>query len=399
MGKLTAASVRGLIAPGRYADGQGLFLEVRGGSRVWVYRYQLGRRERLMSLGTAAAISLAEARQRHAEARSLVLRQIDPLDTRQASRAAQEPATAVSFADAAAAYIGAHQAGWHGPRSVEQWQNSLAAYALPRFGAKPVDSITVDDVLRTLSPIWTTKTVTATIVRSRLELILDYARARGWRAGENPAIWRGNLRSLLPPPGKVHRTVHRAALPWREAPALMAALASESNMAARCLRFLMLTATRSQEARACRWSEIDMATALWTIPAARMKAGKQHRVPMSDAAMDTLEALAGMRTGELVFFSRVRGRPVADTTLASLLDTLGHDTITIHGMRSCFRDWAADTGQSSDAAELALAHAVGSQVTRAYARSDLLEQRRTLMSEWGNFLTMPAARVVPIRAA
>jgi integrase len=399
MGKLTAASVRNLVKPGRYADGQGLFLEVRGGSRVWVYRYQLGRRERLMSLGTAAAISLAEARQRHAEARSLVLRQLDPLDTRQASRVAQEPATAVSFAQAAAAYIDAHQAGWHGPRSVEQWQNSLAAYALPVFGTKPVDSITVDDVLRTLSPIWTTKTVTAVILRSRLELILDYARARGWRSGENPATWRGNLRSLLPPPGKVHRTVHRPALPWREAPALMAQLAAETSMASRCLRFLMLTATRSQEARACRWSEIDMNTALWTIPAARMKAGKQHRVPLSDAAMDILEALQGMRTSELVFFSRVRGRPVADTTIATLLETLGHGAVTIHGMRSSFRDWAADTGQPADAAELALAHAVGSQVQRAYARSDLVEVRRTLMAAWSEFLLAPPAIVVPIRAA
>jgi integrase len=399
MGKLTAASVRGLIAPGRYADGQGLFLEVRGGSRVWVYRYQLARRERLMSLGTAAAISLAEARQSHAEARSLVLRQIDPLDARQASRASAEAVATVSFAQAAAAYIDAHQAGWHGPRSVAQWQNSLAAYALPRFGTKPVDSVTVDDVLKALSPIWTTKTVTASIVRSRLELILDYARARGWRTGENPAIWRGNLRSLLPPPGKVHRTVHRAALPWRDAPALMAALASESNMAARCLRFLMLTATRSQEARACRWSEIDMGAALWTIPASRMKAGKQHRVPLSDAAMDILEALAGMRTGELVFFSRVRGRPVADTTLAAALKRRGQHAITIHGFRSTFRDWAADTGQPADAAELALAHVVGSQVTRAYARSDLLEARRTLMHAWAEFLLTPPAVVVPIRAA
>jgi integrase len=393
MGKLTAASVRGLVKPGRYADGQGLFLDVRGSSRAWVYRYQLANRERLMSLGSAEEISLAEARQCHAEARSLVLRHLDPLDARQASRACQEAAAAASFADAAAAYIEAHKADWRGPRSVEQWRNMLRDYADPAFGVKPVADVSREDVLRCLTPIWTTKAPTARILRNRIELVIDYSIARNWRQAENPARWRGGLKMLLA--AKHHTTVHRPALPWQDAPALMAQLAPGSTMAAKCLAFVALTATRSAEARGCRWSEIDVEAAVWTIPSARMKAAKDHRVPLSGPAMAILRELAELRTGDLVFLGRDRGRPLTDTTLRDLMQKL-HPGITVHGLRSTFRDWCADHGQPSDLAEMALAHTVGNVVERSYRRSDVLERRRVLMEQWAQFLTRAPAQVVPL---
>jgi integrase len=258
----------------------------------------------------------------------------------------------------------------------------------------------VDDVLRALTPLWTSKTPMAKIVRSRIELVLDFARARGWRPVDavNVATWRGNLRMLLPPPAKVHRVAHHAALPWSEAPALTASLSSETGIAARCLAFLILTATRSGEARGARWHEIDTAQKLWVIPAQRMKAGREHRVPLSEPAMAILTELGELRTGDLVFFGAKRGGVIGDTTLQTLLGRLGH-SVTVHGMRSTFRDWCADTGKPGDLAEVALAHVVGSAVARAYQRSDLLDARRDLMDAWAQFLTAPPAVVLPFQAA
>jgi integrase len=260
--------------------------------------------------------------------------------------------------------------------------------------------VSVEDVLRVLSPIWTTKTTMATIVRSRIELVLDYARAHGWRSGENPALWRGNLRSLLPPPAKVHRIEHRAALPWREAPSFLARLRAAPLMTGRCLAFLMLTATRSGEARGALWSEIDLDAAVWTIPAERMKAGKEHRVPLSAPALALLREIAPLRTDEpLVFLGAKAGRPLTDVALNKTPRRFGLDGITVHGFRSTFRDWCADHGQPADLAEAALAHVTGSAVERAYARSDLLERRRALMAEWADFLTRVPAEVVPFKLA
>jgi integrase len=397
MGKLTAATVRGLVKPGRYADGQGLFLDVRGGSRAWVYRYQIDKRERLMGLGNADEISLAEARQSHAGARSLVLRHIDPLDARKATQDALRGAEVVTFADAALAYIEAHKAGWRGDRSERHWRQTLTDHVLPAFGQTSVGDVSTDDVLKALSPIWVEKSVTAVILRSRIELVLDYAKARGWRSGENPAVWRGNLKSLLPPPAKVHRVEHRQALAWQEAPALMATLAEVDSMTARVLRFLILTATRSGEARGCRWSEIDIDTGLWTIPSERMKAGNEHRVPLGDVALDLLREVAEVRTDDVVFYGRAG--VIEDSTLLVLLHRLGHRGITVHGFRSTFRDWCADQGKPADLAEMSLAHTVGSVVERSYRRSDVLERRRALMEQWARFLIPSEAVVVPLQVA
>jgi integrase len=303
----------------------------------------------------------------------------------------------VSFAEAAAAYIEAHRSGWRGLRSVEQWRNMLRDYVAPIFGNKPVAEIDREDVLRSLQPIWVEKSVTASVLRGRLELVLDYAIARGWRQAANPAVWRSGLKMLLPAKAKVHTTVHRAALPWQEALGLMARLGCDSSMAARALAFLTLTATRSSEARGCRWPEINFEQQVWTIPASRMKTHKEHRVPLSAPAMAILRELQATRTGELVFLGRSRGRPLVDTTLRDLMQKL-HPGVTVHGLRSTFRDWAADTGQPGELAESALAHVTGSAVERAYRRSDLLDARRVLMEQWAQFLTREPAQVVPLRA-
>jgi integrase len=395
MPRLTASRVRGLRMPGRYSDGHGLVLHVVSSEkRYWMFRYQRAGRARLMSLGNADVLSLAEARNLLAQARALLARGVDPLDEREHAKERARPT--ISFSDAAERYIAAHKAGWR-PRGEQHWRQSLVLHVMPHFGARPVASVSVEDVLRALTPIWVEKNPMAVIVRSRIELVLDYAEARGWRSGENPARWRGKLRHLLPRPGKVHRIEHRAALPWQEAPALFAALSAENGMASRCLAFLILTAARSSEARGCRWSEIDLDAALWTIPVARMKSGREHRVPLPNAAMAILTELYAVQTGDLVFFGNVRGRPVADTTINKMLRRLGHDGFTLHGFRSTFRDWCADAGKPGDLAEAALAHVTGSAVVRAYQRSDLLDARRSLMQAWADFLTRAAADVVPLR--
>jgi integrase len=395
-GKLTVAEVRTLRAKGKYLDGHGLILNVVApGQRYWMFRYKRDGRERTMSLGHADVTGLAEARNRHAEARALLARGVDPLGQRE--QAKQEKAASVSFQEAAAAYIAAHRAGWRGKRAVEQWTNSLATYAAPYFGTKPVGEVTRDDVLAALGPIWTAKAVTAAILRNRIELVLDYAQARGWRQGENPARWKGGLKMLLPAKAKFHTTVHRPALPWQEAPGFLAQLTADGSMAARCLAFCIMTGARSGEARGCRWSELDMTTATWTIPASRMKAAKQHRIALSKPAMAILRELAEVRTGDLVFFGR-RGARLADTTLRDLLQQLAPGT-SVHGFRATFSTWAADTGKDGMLVESALAHTVGTPVARAYQRSDLLEARRPLMAAWARFLLPTEAVVVPLQPA
>jgi integrase len=397
---LTAAAVRTLRTPGKYLDGHGLvLLVVSAEKRYWTFRFKHDGRGRTMSLGNADVLSLADARRLHTEARGLLARGIDPLAQRQEARA--EKRSTVSFAEAAAAYLTAHRAGWHS-RTAEHWRTNLDRHVLPVFGAKPINAINVNDVLRCLTPLWDTKPVIAVSLRSRIELILDYARVRGWRPSDmaNVATWRGNLRMLLSPPAKVHKVEHHPALDWRQVPALMAQLGpgtDETGTPALCLRFLILTATRSGEARGARWSEIDLATALWTVPAARMKAQRDHRVPLSDAALNVLRRLAAVRTGDLVFFGQRAGREVGDRSLKWVLNRLGHGHVTVHGFRSSFRDWCAETGKPSDVAEMALAHVVGSRVARAYQRSDLIDARRLIMQQWSEYLMRPPAEVVPLR--
>jgi integrase len=398
MGKLTAAKVRGLKVQGRYLDGDGLSLIIdQAGRRYWGYRFMRQGRSRTMGLGNADAITLAEARQRHADARALVLRHMDPLDQRQASRASQAPARARSFAQAVEAFIRDHRAGWRGPRLEEQWRNSLRDYAA-MLDPLPVGDIGTEQVLGVLRPIWAAKPETASRLRSRIEAILAYAIAHGWRPGPNPAMWRGGLKPLLAAPAKLRTATHYAALPWARAPAFMRKLRAVESMHALALQFVILTGARSGEVRGMKWSEVDWDTATWTVPANRMKAGKEHRVPLSEPALELLRRLRAIRFSDHVFPNR-SGGPLVDCTLLRVIRELGEETVVVHGFRSCFRDWAADNGKSADAAEAALAHARGNAVVQAYARSDLLEQRRPLMQQWARYLVPTEAVVVPISVA
>ncbi len=401
--KFNAADVRRrLRKPGKHNDGSGLILHVATEGRGnWVLRYSRAGRERTMGLGSASVVSLEEAREKAQAARKLLAAGIDPIDARHGVQAAAQAqqAARVTFAEVAARYIAAHEGGWRNPKHCKQWRNTLAAYAEPVIGATPVAEIDTDMVLRVLQPIWSTKPETASRVRSRIELVLDYAGARKWRSGPNPAIWRGNLKLLLPATAKVRTVKHHAALDWRDLPAFVAQLRERHDMGARALEFAILTAARPLEARGARGSEIDIDRAVWTLPAARMKGAREHRVPLAEPALAILAAQAALRDDSgLVFLGQQHGKPMADMTLTAALRHMGRRDLTAHGFRSSFRDWCADTGKPAEIAEAALAHAIGDATVRAYARTDLFERRRQLMADWAGYLSRPSAEVVTLRA-
>jgi integrase len=396
--KLTAIKVRGLRAPGKYLDGQGLYLRVTTAERrAWVFRYMLQGKAREMSLGNADEVTLAEARAKHQDARKLIRDGVDPLDARRAGTRKPEPVQ--TFASAAETYIAAHAPGWKHPKHRQGWTNTLANYAYPVIGAKPVGEIDVNDILAVLTPVWAEKTELASRLRGRMETVLTYAKTRGWRAGENPAAWRDNLKLLLPSKAKVHQVEHHPALPWQEAPQFMARVVEDHGMGSRALQFAILTACRSGEVRGARWDEIDLQAGLWCVPSRRTKTGKPHRVPLSDAACELLRPLADIRMGSLVFFGRDGETPLSDMTLIAVLRRMDRHDLTVHGFRSTFRDWCADNGVAHDVAEAALAHVTGSGTVQAYLRSDLLEARRGLMREWAEYLAREAAQVVALPTA
>jgi integrase len=394
MAKLTAVGVRSLRQVGKYADGDGLLLDVRAPDRrYWTYRYQRAGRVRWMSLGEASDVSLAEARAARDEARRLIRQGLDPLDERDRVKLDLSR----SFAQVAEACIAAKAPGWRHGRTAGQWRNMLRDYVTPHFGKLPIAEIGVAQVLKVLSPLWVAKPDVARRLRVRLEAVFDYAIALAWHPGPNPAVWRGGLKPLLAAKSKLP-SAHYAALDWHEVPALMAALAADESVAARCLAFLIMTASRSGEARGAAWAEIDPVARLWSLPAGRMKAGRDHRVPLSEPVLALLSGLRGL-SSRWVFPGHYAGRLMSDVTLKAVLHRHGYGAVTVHGFRSTFRDWAADTGKPADLAEQALAHVVGSAVERSYRRTDVLERRRALMAEWAEFLTAPPAQVLPFRAA
>jgi integrase len=391
VGKLTAAKVRGLRADGKYLDEAGLALVIRNGKRAWHFRYQRDGRERVMSLGSADVVSLAGARKLHTEARAELSKGRDPLEERNRAKTDRVH----TFAATANAYLGAHRSGWRHPKTAAAWAQSLRDHVLPGIGKTPVSEIDTPHVLRVLKPLWVEMPATASKVRGRIELILDFATAMKWRSGPNPATWKGSLRPLLSATARIHTTQHHAAVPWADCPAVWEELSERANAASACLRFLMLTATRSVEARGATWDEIDMANAVWSIPSTRMKMRQAHRVPLSSAALAILHRMAEVRSSKLVFPSPKRGCTITDITLKAQLTALGHGDATVHGFRSSFRDWCADTGRPGDLAEEALAHSVGNRVSQAYRRTDVLELRRPLMQAWSDHLTSNI--VVPLR--
>jgi integrase len=342
-----------------------------------------------MGLGPFPTVTLAAARQDVLEVRRLLHRGEDPLALRRAERAkAHIELPSETFQAFAEAYISEHSPGWkHSGKSAAQWRSSLANYAYPRIGTKPVRDINTEDVLAILRPIWVEKNATATRVRGRIEAILDAAKVRKLRDDENPARWKGHLAVLLPSPSRIRKVKHHSALKPAALPEVMRTLASRSSMASLALRFVALTACRVSEAVQATWGEIDLHERIWIIPAARTKTQRVHRVPLSREAVAVLQKAATLRRDGvgLVFPGQRHGRALSLTSLMKEWRRSGGGETTVHGLRSTFRDWCSEQGEDSRLAELALAHVVGSETERAYARSDLLDQRMRLMRRWASF--------------
>jgi integrase len=381
--KLSARTVAALTRPGRHSDGGGLYLFVSRDAaalrRRWVFRFTQDRKTREMGLGPANGVSLAEARKLAAAARNEVANGRDPIEARDAGRRASRGRKA--FGECATALIAAKQSEWRNARHRQQWRVTLETYCAPIW-AMPVDEVDTEAVLGVLRPLWQTRPETASRLRGRIEAVLDAAKAQGLRQGENPARWRGHLDKLLPKRQKLSRG-HFAAMPYSQVPAFLAALREREGMAARALEFLILTAARSGEVLGTRWEEIDLAANVWTIPPARTKAGRAHRVPLSSRALAILEKLAAARASEFVFFGQQPDRPLSPASLQMVLRQMQVEGVTVHGFRSAFRDWAGnETHFQRELAESALAHVIGDKAEQAYRRSDALEKRRDLMEAW-----------------
>jgi integrase len=403
---LTARMVEQVKKPGYYGDGGGLVLRIaEGGSKVWLFRYKTQGRVREMGLGPLRDVSLAEARESAREARRVRRTGIDPIDAKRQRQAAArlDAAKTITFSQCAAAYIENHRAGWKNRKHAAQWEATLRTYAYPVFGNLPVATVDTPLVVKVLDPIWSKKPETATRLRGRIEAVLDFAKVRGYRDGENPARWKGHLKEALPAVNKVRKIKHHAALPYAEIGAFMADLRAREGGAAAALEFAILTATRTGEVIGARWSELDMAPGVWTIPAERMKARVEHRVPLSKQALAVLRRLAAGKVNDVVFSSQKPGRALSNMALLMMLRRMGRDDITAHGFRSTFRDWAAErTTFPREVVEAALAHTLANKVEAAYRRSDLFEKRRPLMQQWGSFCDQHVAggaTVVPLRAS
>jgi integrase len=389
--KLTPLKVARLKQPGRYGDGHGLWLQVsEQGSKAWLFRYMRDGRARQMGLGALHTVSLQEARAKARQARQVLLDGLDPIDVKheRRTRTRLEKARALTFKQCADDYLGAHAGAWKNLKHRAQWSATLDAYAHPLIGALPVAEIDTALILKILRPIWQEKPETASRLRGRIERILDWATVQEFRRGENPARWRGHLDALLPAKTKVRAVKHHPALPYVELPAFMAALRKRDSISARALEFTILTATRTGEAIGARWDEIE--GTVWTIPAERMKAGRPHRVPLSDRALAIIEALPRESSG--LVFPGSRGASISNMAMLELLRGMNGNGYTTHGFRSTFSDWAREqTGYPRDVIEMALAHAIKDKSEAAYRRGDALEKRRRLMADWARYCESPAA--------
>ena len=406
IGRLSALAVSRARKRGMYPDGGGLYLQVSAsGARSWIYRFMIDGTAGWMGLGPLHDVTLADARVAAFEARKLRRAGVNPIKARDDVRAKArlETAKSITFRDAAEAYMEAHRVGWRNAKHADQWRNTLETYAYPVLGALPVQGVDVALVMKVLEPIWATKTETASRVRGRIESVLDWASARGYRLGENPARWRGHLENLLPRRSKVQKVEHHPALPYGEVGAFMTGLRKQEGTAASALEFLILTACRTGEVIGARWGEVNIGEALWTVPPERVKAGRRCRVPLAPAALTIINSMQGVHTehgGGFVFPGGKRDRPLSDAALWAALKRTGRSDLTVHGFRSTFRDWAAErTNFPREVAEAALGHVVPGAVEAAYLRSDLFEKRRRLMDEWARFCRSgaKAGQVVAIR--
>jgi integrase len=394
--RLSAVEVKGIDRKGMHHDGGGLYLQVSArGAKSWIYRFMLDGRPREMGLGPVNIISLVEARKRAAECRRMRLDRIDPIEARRAKHGQRklEAAKGMTFDACAAAYLDAHSDSWRNAKHRDQWRNTLSSYASPVFGSLPVQSVDVSLMMKALEPIWKTKSETASRVRGRIEAVLDWATVRGYRTGDNPARWRGHLDKLLPARAKIQKVQHHPALPYDELADFMTTLRGEDGMAPRALEFLILTAARTGEIIGTRWDEVDLEEKIWTVPGDRMKAGREHRVPLSRAALLVLNQMHEIRERDFVFPGGKKGKPLSNMAMLAVLHRMGRDDITAHGFRSTFRDWAAErTNLPREVVEMALAHTIENKVEAAYRRGDLFEKRRQLMEAWARFCETPKSR-------
>ena len=404
--RLNALQVTKLEKPGYYCDGAGLYLQVsKSGSKSWIMRYTLDGKPCEMGLGSFVTFTLAEARARATAQRKLLADGINPLETKRNDQLIRRMAEAsiITFDQAAADYINSNSPAWRNAKHGDQWRNTIATYASPVIGKLPVSKIDTAHVLRILTPIWLEKTETAVRLRGRIEKILDWAKAQGYRTGDNPAAWRGHLDAgLLPAPSKVADAGHHAALPWSEIGAFMVALRAMQGAGARAMVIIILTATRTSEVLNAKWAEFDLDAKLWTVPRERMKSFKEHRVPLSEAVMSVMTKLKAEATGsEFVFAGRKAGSTLSNMVCLATLKRMERGDLTVHGFRSTFRDWVSETtSYPRDVAEMALAHAIEDKSEAAYRRGDLIEKRRALMTDWAIHCgtVLVAADVVPIRA-
>ena len=391
---LTEKRIAKLIEPGRYGDGHGLYLQVASKTnRSWLLRYERHGRERWLGLGPLHTVTLKEARERARNARQQLLDGVDPIEARKAERAARalEAARALTFEEAARQYFDQHERKWRNAKHRAQFLSTLKTYAFPTIGRLPVSAIDVGLVLKVIEPIWPTKTETANRVRGRIEAVLDWATVRNYRAGENPARWRGYLAEVLPARSEIQKTKHHPAMGYAQVPAFMAALKERAGVAARALEFAILTAARTGEVIGATWPEVDLVARVWTIPAGRIKNGREHRVPLSDRAIDVLRGLPREDNNPFVFIG-LRTGALSNMALAAVLRRMGQDNVTVHGFRSTFRDWAAErTSYANHVVEMALAHVIGDKVEAAYRRGDLFAKRVRLMGDWARYCTAQPA--------
>jgi integrase len=402
---LTARKVERETRPGRYHDAEvrGLYLQIgKTGGKSWLLRFERDGRERWHGLGAVDTFTLKEARERARAARQLLADGIDPIDHKKAEQAKRAAAKArlLTFREASEAYFHQHEAKWKNAKHRAQFVSTLKTYAYPVLANMAVADIDTPAVLKCVEPIWEEKTETASRVRGRIESVLDWATVRGYRAGDNVARWKGHLDQVLPARGEIQKTNHHAALPYAEMPAFMVALRQREGVAARALEFTILCSARTNETiGACR-DEISFEDKVWAVPARRMKAAKEHRVPLSDRAVELLRELPTERGNEHLFIGSQAGSGLSNMSMTAVLKRMNRGDVTVHGFRSTFRDWASETTNfPNHVVEMALAHAIGDKVEAAYRRGDLLLKRRLLAEAWSKYCTSPppAGAVVPLR--
>lgn len=398
--RLTTLSISRKMEAGYHLDGEGLYLQVTAtGAKSWVYCFTLAGKRREMGLGPYSTIGLAVARQEAAKARALVKSGQDPIAARKVEQARQrlEVARGITFEEAAKQFLAAHEATWRNPKHRQQWRNTLKTYAYPKIGNLSVGTIDTGEVTRVLDPIWHKKPVTASRLRERIERILDWSKVRGYRTGENPARWRGHLDAVFPAPTKVRKVKHHAAVPIDDMPSVYARLREVEGIAALAARFTILTAVRVAETTGAiepEFAKVD----IWSISAERMKADRDHNVPLSREAKAVLKEAAEMRVDDRLFPGRKAGRPLSHTAVIKALRSAGGGKATTHGCRSTFKDWASErTSFAPEVSEMALAHAISDKTEAAYRRGELMKKRAAMMEAWAQFVSVPAnAKVVPI---